>query len=122
MHRGVPSAGVAQLVEQRIRNAKVEGSTPSTGTMKTIFIGRNLAKAYQTTNKSQGNRETPTHRQRRIIFIERRAVGFRGEAARTCHAVARRGSGGNLHRQENRSAFPLSHRRGISLRTMACVA
>ena len=25
-------AGVAQLVEQRIRNAKVEGSTPSTGT------------------------------------------------------------------------------------------
>jgi hypothetical protein len=28
-------AGVAQLVEQRIRNAKVEGSTPSTGTIKT---------------------------------------------------------------------------------------
>ena len=28
-------AGVAQLVEQRIRNAKVEGSTPSTGT--TVF-------------------------------------------------------------------------------------
>jgi hypothetical protein len=28
-------AGVAQLVEQRIRNAKVEGSTPSTGT--TLF-------------------------------------------------------------------------------------
>jgi hypothetical protein len=27
-------AGVAQLVEQRIRNAKVEGSTPSTGTNK----------------------------------------------------------------------------------------
>jgi hypothetical protein len=26
-------AGVAQLVEQRIRNAKVEGSTPSTGTL-----------------------------------------------------------------------------------------
>ncbi len=25
-------AGVAQLVEQRIRNAKVEGSTPFTGT------------------------------------------------------------------------------------------
>jgi hypothetical protein len=31
----VRSAGVAQLVEQRIRNAKVEGSTPSTGTIKT---------------------------------------------------------------------------------------
>jgi hypothetical protein len=30
-----PSAGVAQLVEQRIRNAKVEGSTPSTGTIRT---------------------------------------------------------------------------------------
>ena len=28
-------AGVAQSVEQRIRNAKVEGSTPSTGTNKT---------------------------------------------------------------------------------------
>ena len=27
-------AGVAQLVEQRIRNAKVEGSTPSTGTLR----------------------------------------------------------------------------------------
>ena len=26
------TAGVAQLVEQRIRNAKVGGSTPSTGT------------------------------------------------------------------------------------------
>ena len=34
--RGKPrfSAGVAQLVEQRIRNAKVEGSTPSTGTIE----------------------------------------------------------------------------------------
>ena len=30
----VMPAGVAQLVEQRIRNAKVEGSTPSTGTTK----------------------------------------------------------------------------------------
>jgi hypothetical protein len=30
-------AGVAQLVEQRIRNAKVEGSTPFTGT--SIFEG-----------------------------------------------------------------------------------
>jgi hypothetical protein len=29
----VKSAGVAQLVEQRIRNAKVEGSTPFTGTI-----------------------------------------------------------------------------------------
>jgi hypothetical protein len=29
-------AGVAQLVEQRIRNAKVEGSTPSTGTIDSI--------------------------------------------------------------------------------------
>ena len=29
-----PHAGVAQLVEQRIRNAKVEGSTPSTGTIR----------------------------------------------------------------------------------------
>ena len=28
-----PLAGVAQLVEQRIRNAKVEGSTPFTGTI-----------------------------------------------------------------------------------------
>jgi hypothetical protein len=31
------SAGVAQLVEQRIRNAKVEGSTPSTGTIRTTI-------------------------------------------------------------------------------------
>jgi hypothetical protein len=30
------SAGVAQLVEQRIRNAKVEGSTPFTGTIFTL--------------------------------------------------------------------------------------
>jgi hypothetical protein len=32
-------AGVAQLVEQRIRNAKVEGSTPSTGTNKINGLG-----------------------------------------------------------------------------------
>ena len=31
-HYGI--AGVAQLVEQRIRNAKVEGSIPFTGTTK----------------------------------------------------------------------------------------
>ena len=31
-------AGVAQLVEQRIRNAKVEGSTPSTGTIKATVL------------------------------------------------------------------------------------
>ena len=31
-------AGVAQLVEQRIRNAKVEGSTPSTGTIKSTVL------------------------------------------------------------------------------------
>ena len=29
-----PLAGVAQLVEQRIRNAKVDSSSPSIGTMK----------------------------------------------------------------------------------------
>ena len=29
-------AGIAQLVEQRIRNAKVGGSTPLSGTKKTI--------------------------------------------------------------------------------------
>ena len=31
-------AGVAQLVEQRIRNAKVAGSTPVSGTSHFIFI------------------------------------------------------------------------------------
>ena len=34
-HYGI--AGVAQLVEQRIRNAKVEGSIPFTGTIKLLI-------------------------------------------------------------------------------------
>ncbi len=37
-----PIAGVAQLVEQRIRNAEVRGSNPLTGTIFVEAITRNI--------------------------------------------------------------------------------
>ena len=68
-----PPAGVAQLVEQRIRNAKVDSSSPSIGTMKskgcddaTLFIfnrantGLSEIASFPYPNATLFNRVSPT--------------------------------------------------------------
>ena len=42
-----PSADIAQLVEQRIRNAKVVGSTPIIGTIKIKLLRKILSFSHQ---------------------------------------------------------------------------
>ena len=49
----LPSADVAQLVEQRIRNAWVGGSNPSTGTMKTANLNPHIRDLTDSANPSQ---------------------------------------------------------------------
>jgi hypothetical protein len=56
------SAGVAQLVEQRIRNAKVEGSTPSTGTKQSKACRGYPARRQIETAPKGGNGATPADR------------------------------------------------------------
>ena len=51
--RPTRQAGVAQSVEQRIRNAWVGGSNPSTGTIKTANLDPNTSDLTDSANPSQ---------------------------------------------------------------------